>query len=623
MPTARAVSTGSLIRALPTAVAVLLAILLSWRERGSIDAADWLPYGACLAVVLAAVLLSGVAVRPSRRAGLGLAALGLLALWQGLSAAWSPLPGLARDDALLSLFYAGAAAVPLVTIRCRADRVAATAIVVIGIGGLCAATALHLRLGASPDDAYWFGRLNFPVSYPNGVAALALVGFWPAIGLAAELTLPRAVRALGLGAAAAMLSVELLAQSKGAAVGLVAGGVVFFAVSPSRLRALVPTAVVAILAAAAFRPLTAPYRAETDPALAAAIARAGSVALLLVLAGVVAGAAYGHLDRRLAVPARASRIAGFAVAGALAVAVAGSLAVAVTRVGDPGQYVRDRWQSFRTLPAAEDASSHLTSLGSNRYDFWRVALDAWQSHPVQGVGARGWAAEYLRAGRSAETPARAHSLAFDTLAEDGLVGILLLAAAGLLLLRSLVRRSRDTLLNASLLASGVYWAVHTSVDWAWTIPAVGVPAALLIGIGVASEADAPLDRRQGLTAGIAVLAAALLLFVPPWLSGRFVDRAYGADSASAVAADLRWARRLDPLSTEPYVAEAAIAGSPGDVAPLRRAVAKHPRDAELHYLLGAAYLRAGRRAAARRELQEALRLSPRDPLIRRTLAAAR
>jgi len=77
-----------------------------------------------------------------------------------------------------------------------------------------------------------------------------------------------------------------------------------------------------------------------------------------------------------------------------------------------------------------------------------------------------------------------------------------------------------------------------------------------------------------------------------------------------VLGDLRWARRLDPLSTEPYLTQAALSRPPADIAPLERAVAKQPRVAELRFQLGTAYLQAGRKREARRELAEAHRLSP-------------
>src|SRR5262249_22072503 len=105
---------------------------------------------------------------------------------------------------------------------------------------------------------------------------------------------------------------------------------------------------------------------------------------------------------------------------------------------------------------------------------------------------------------------------------------------------------------------------------------------------------------------------------PPWISARFTDRAYGDNPADA-ASDLRWARRLDPLSTDPFVAEAELAEPPANIRPLERAVEKQPRRAALHYLLAVAYLEADRKQAARREFHSVLRLYPGEYLARAAL----
>ena len=66
-----------------------------------------------------------------------------------------------------------------------------------------------------------------------------------------------------------------------------------------------------------------------------------------------------------------------------------------------------------------------------------------------------------------------------------------------------------------------------------------------------------------------------------------------------------------------------LARSPADIAPLQAAVRQEPRQVELRFALGLAYLHAGRKAEARRELRAALRLYPRSGDIRKALRRAR
>jgi O-antigen ligase len=593
---------------------------MAWRDGGSIAAVHWLPYAVLVALVLAVVLLSGAAVRPGRLAASGVAALLALALWVALTVSWSAVPTLAREEALLTGFYAVVFALPLVTLRSATERAAAAAVVTGLLVALILAAAVELQVAGAPEELFDSGRLFFPVSYPNAQAAICLVAFWPAVALAARPSFPAVARALAVGGATALLAGWLLAQSKGGAVALAVSAIVFFAVCPQRLRALVPAAIAGALAALASGPLTEPYRADSGE-LVGAIQDAGATLLLAFAAAAVLGLLYALADRYVDVPARLHRVLGIAVLVALAAALGAGAAVFYDRVDDPRDWASDRWASFKRLPEEQTGTTHLLSLGSNRYDFWRVALGELREHPIGGIGARGFAPAYLLERRSEETPARAHSLEVDALSETGIVGGVLLAVALGLPLAAVARRSHRSLLAAGLLAAGVYWLVHVSGDWIWTFPAVTVPLFLFLGIGASGDGERPLDGRAGLAAGIGAAALAVLVLVPPWLSSRFVERAYA--SPADASSPLRWARRLDPLSTAPLLAEADLARGAAAIPPLERAVEKEPRRVDLRLRLGLAYLDAGRRAEARRELVVAARLFPGDPEVGRALRRAR
>ena len=593
---------------------------MTWREGGSIASAHWLPYALLALLVLATVLVSGAAVQPPRIALGAVFALLALAAWAALSLAWSPFPFLARDEALLTALYAAVLVVPLVTLRTVRDRLFGLAAVVGALGALAVATALELRFASEPTELFYSGRLNFPISYPNAQAAVLLVGFWPAIALCARRG-PIALRAAALAAGVAMLATAASAQSKGAAVGLVVSSIVLFAVSPARLRLLVPPLVAAALVATRFRALTAPFRADTEAQQADAIRTAGTTVLVLGVVALALGAAYAAADSRINLSARARRIAAVAaVAGVVCASVAGVAAFFAT-VDRPTAFFGDQWEAFKVLPEQETGSSHLVTLGSNRYDFWRVSLREAAEHPLAGIGARGFGAAYLLEGRSPETPARAHSLPLDAASELGVVGLGLLVVALGLLFFAVARRARRVPAAAAL-AAATYWVTHASVDWIWTVPATGIPLFVLLGIGASPDGVRGIPRRIAISNGVAVLACAALVFAPPWLSDRLTARALEGDRESSGA--LRWARRLDPLSVRPYLAEAELArvtGSPSRaVLPLRRAVAKEPRSYALRYLLGLVLLEAGRTREARDTLLVARSLYPRSPL---TAAALR
>ncbi len=68
------------------------------------------------------------------------------------------------------------------------------------------------------------------------------------------------------------------------------------------------------------------------------------------------------------------------------------------------------------------ARQHFADVGSGRYDFWRVALDAFTAHPIGGLGQDNFADYYVVRGHSGEEPSWTHSLEMRLLAHTGVVG---------------------------------------------------------------------------------------------------------------------------------------------------------------------------------------------------------
>ena len=602
-------------RSLPAVVVVAGAALLAWAETGSIDAADWLLYAVLAGLLLAVVAFAGSPPKPPAAALAGLSLLVVYAGWQAVSIAWSPLPSLARDDALLTLFYVVVLAIGL-SVRGAADRGVVVAAVAAGSGALAVATGAALRFGSAPEADFGDGRLAFPVTYTNGAAAMFLVGFWPALVLAARREVPIAARAGGLAAAVATLAGWLVTQSKGGGIALALSAVAVLVVSRDRLRLLVPGVIAGVLVGSQFHRLTATY---TSADLRAAARDAGLALLWLTAAAAVAGLLYALADRRLQLPDRWSRIV---TRVALVVAILAVLAVPVAffaTVDHPARWAGDKWGAFKHSPSHETAATHFGSLGSNRYDFWRVALHEFEHHPLAGIGDRGFGPAYLVERRSGETPVRAHSFELDALSELGIVGFLLLLGglAPLVVLAGRGAWGGDLAATAGF-ATAAYFLIHASADWIWTIPAVGLPCFVLLGAACVKDDAAPLPRRAANGVAIAAVAAAVLAFAPPWLSSRLSSHAL--EGSSSPASDLRWARRLDPLSVEPYLVQAKIAPTPAAaLEPLRKAAAKEPRSVDARFELALGYLRAHRLTAARRELRLALRLEPGAPAIEQAL----
>ena len=593
-----------LVDTLPTACLCASALAIAWHHDGSILAPDWLPYALGLAVLASTVFL---AARP-RTARLPLLTAGFvtaLGVWTGASAFWSPVPSLARDELLLCTLYALSLLFPVLTLKTTRARGGALVVVAFALGGSALATALTVRFDANPALLFTEGRLVAPISYVNAQAAFFLVGFWPAVVIAARRGLNAGVRAVGLGLAAAMLAGWLTTQSKGGGIALAVSALVVFAVAPGRLRLLLPTLAVAALVFARYDVLTAPFREQGDAA-----ARDAAVTILVLAAAAFAlGLPYALLDNRRRLPDRIVRAARVAVAaGAVLVIAVGAVLVA-PKLDDPGETLADKWETFKGYTPSASGSSHLVNLGSNRYDFWRVSLNGFADHPLAGIGGRGFGPAYLEDAKSDETPARAHSLPLDVLLETGVVGLILLAAGFGVGLFGLISR-RATPEGVAALGASVYFVVHASGDWIWTFPAVGIPVFALIGIGLAGTDLGQLSRRGAALAAAGMAVLAIVAYLPPWLSARITSSALeGTVSVDA----LDWAQRLDPFAVDPLLAEAALAPSPAaSLPPLLDAVGKEPRSVGIRVELARVYLSLGRRADAHTQLLVAHRLFPGD-----------
>jgi O-antigen ligase len=140
-------------------------------------------------------------------------------------------------------------------------------------------------------------------------------------------------------------------------------------------------------------------------------------------------------------------------------------------------------------PRFGSSTSRLASADSPRYEYWRVAVGSFAGEPLRGVGAGGFAVEWLRERKEARPARDAHSLPIETLAELGIVGALLLALlAGGVALAARRAYRLDPALAAGPAAALVAYAFHASIDWDWEMPALSLVAVALAGVLLARSA---------------------------------------------------------------------------------------------------------------------------------------
>ena len=291
-----------------------------------------------------------------------------------------------------------------------------------------------------------YARLQEPFGYWNAIgltAAMGVIGcMWLGAAARARAAAARSpTRRCGL-----LLLTLLLAYSRGALAALAVGAVLWFCVVPLRLRGAAVLLVGGARRRARWRRGTSPGtrsapKASRSPQRSAAGHRARRAAAGDARScSTLVGLAIGFLTARQRAVACDAPARG---RGAVAALVAGRDrarrgALAHSHRGLTGS-ISHAFSSL-TNPNAKpppNTPGRLTAVASVRARYWKEALQVFDAHPALGAGAEGYATARLRYRKETLDVAHAHGFVVQTLADLGIVGLLLALA---LLLRGWRRR---------------------------------------------------------------------------------------------------------------------------------------------------------------------------------------
>jgi O-antigen ligase len=600
---------------------------------------------ALVALVLAQVLAVRTTLAPAPFAGMGRLATAVTLLiaafagWALASGGWSHSPSRAliefdRVLCYLLLFVLMASAARTASRLRWVLRGVATGFFIVCAAGFFTRTLPDV-FPVSPNIAN--DRLSFPVSYSNALGLAAALGLILCFGLAASVRERRPARVLGAAAVPLLGATILFTFSRGAILSGAIGLVVFAVVGRPRglLSGLIATAVPTVVAVvAAYR---AGLLATADPTTPAATAQGHHVAFVVVLCCLVAAAlrlaAARWLDRGLSearLPARWQRREVRLGAGALGGVV---LLAALLLLHVPATVKRqyDNFVNNNTTPTSTDLRGRLNVLDNGyRIAFWSTGMRSFRSHPFNGAGGGTYTNEWARARPAPFTATNAHSLYVETLSDYGLVGGVLLFAALLTILVTLLLRARGSrrTLYATLFAATLTWLIHAAVDWDWQMPVV---TAWLFGVGgvvVAASVRrrdgeavpvAPRAPRQGtrVVIGLCCLVSAItpaVIYISHGALGRAEtalrrnDCNEGIKAARSAISAL--AARWEPYELLGYC-DIFRGEARAGIAAMKMAQKKDPGNWEPHF--GLAVARANEGEDPMPALRSALQLNPREP----------
>jgi hypothetical protein len=563
-------------------------------------------------------------------------AIGLLAAftaWSFLSITWADDQGAAWDGAnrcLLYLTVFSVFALPAWSVRSAALLLGLYAITMAAIAAI---TLIGSAGSAEPFDYLIADRFSKPTGYYNANAALFTAAIFPAVLLASRREVPWPLRGLLLASAGVLFDFALLPQSRGWLIAAPLAAVAYLMLTPERVRSLIVLAPLAVFAALTASPMLDVYDLAGTGGLEAALDDARDAMLIGAAALFVAGAAIALVDGRLQLSEAMARQGKRAIGGLAWVAALAGAVVAIGVIGNPVTWVDARWDDFKSGRSEDPpGGSRLgDTLGSNRYDFWRVAADEFTGSPLTGVGSNNFAEDYIRERKSNEEPAYSHNLPLGTLSETGLVGAALFLG---FLAAALTGVARVRLRSADQLARGVaavaaivfiYMIIHSTGDWFWAMPALWAPVFAWLGLGmrVGAERERPPRPRWARPAGIAAVVAgafAVVSLVLPWIAAVDVKKAgeiWGAEPSAAFAR-LDRASSLNFLSANPDLVEGAIASRLGEPRRMRvafeEALDRDPRNWYANLELAALDALEGDAPASVQRLDRVVELNPREPL---------
>ena len=580
-------------------------------------------------------------------AGACLAGLGA---FTALSMVWANSPGLAFTEVVRIAGYLGL----FVLVVLASGRTGvrpwliglAVGLVVIIVGSLASRFDPSLFGGADRGIfafiPFAHGRLSYPVGYWNGLGACLAIGLVLFGWLSADAG-SRLWRAAATAALPALGLAMYLTSSRGgvaaAAVGIVAV-LILSRAWVQQLGSYVLGGVGAgVLALIASREDDFTNALTTHTAYVQGREMLLATVVCVVLVGVIRYLLDGRLGR-LEIPRKVVRW------GVAAIVVLGLIAFALS---DPAERIRD-------FSNANDVGGSGPSLGgqhfaaasgNGRFQFWGAALDGFASKPVWGVGGGNYQLWWNAHPHLDIATLDAHSLYLQTLAELGLVGVLLLAGFIGAVLVSGWKRSRAARASsrwgdalAAALAILLAGLVSAGIDWTWQLPVAFVPvivvAALLTGPASAPE-PAVVEGRAARKAalrwvpgrlvgggqyglGIATLVCA---WIAIWVAGdqliatvQLSNSHSAADRGDFAAAsqDARDAAAIQPWASAPQLQLALVEKQAGDLdasaQAATEAISNAPGDWQAWLVAAEVEAALGDREAAMADLARANELSP-------------
>ena len=577
----------------------------------------------------------GVAQARSRVDRLALVALGLLAglaLWTLLSMSWASDGGraFAQFDQVSLYVAVLALAIALGRLVPSSVIVGGTALALSAI----ACVALTSRFfpstfGVEPSTILpsLTPRLSFPLGYWNGLGIEVALAYplLLSIMVSRRSRLARALAALPLPLLSAVM---YLTSSRGAFLAAVVAIAAYLLLAPDRWPALAAAVVaggaaaVSILALVHKNALLAGVM--TDPG---AVHQGHRAALVIGIACILTALVWlgcGEIGRRVPTPPQRT---GWAVAGVI---VLGAV-IAIALSHPIAKFDTFRTNAFTSGGSSSYVNTHLlSSSGSGRWQFWGAASSEFQAHPLNGGGAGSWQAWWLQHDTLGGFFTQyAHSLYLESLAELGIVGLLLIGGFIVVAVVGAVRAARTLQSGdvAAAAAGGIAFFVAAAYDWVWQLAGIAVVGVGLLGValGALPSTRAGEWGRSGVVRPLVALlaVAAIVPQVVVLAAGIHIGNskdARDADNGARAKSEALAAKAVEPWDAQTWLQLALVERDlrqyNAAVSAIHSAIRRAPQDYRLWVAAVTIDANRGDVAAVHRDFAQIRRLYPNAPILK-------